>query len=169
LVIAGRQLKRNDDRYPAPNLDYPLDSLLGYIFEYGPTRLGLVFMPRLPRVWMNLSRKLVAAGFEIRQNGDWEGVVTFDPASPAQIRLAIKAIGARKKRKISEAQLRNLAGQGALITAENPSIKPPSTLPESIGTPGVVPEHGPENMGALNLLLSGSEERNTSLGQSTPG
>lgn len=169
LVVAGRQAKRNDDRYPAPNIDYPLDNLLGHIFEYSSTRLGLVFMPRIAKVWKNLSGKLLASGFEIRQNGDWEGVATFDPADLAQVQLAIKAIGARKKRQMSKAQLKNLAGRGTLITPENPSIEPPSTLPELIGTPGVLSEHGPEIVGALNPVLSGPDRRNAQQDQATPG
>jgi hypothetical protein len=117
LVIAGRQVKRRDDRYPAPNSDNRLDSLLGHIFEYSPTRVGLMFVPRRPKVWKKLSRKLLAAGFEVNQNGDWEGVATFDPAHPAQIRMAIEAIGARKKRRASEAQLRNLGTLRTLLVA----------------------------------------------------
>ena len=134
LAIPGRKLKRNDGRYPAPNPRSSLDCLLGHIFEYSSTRMGLVFMPRRPKVWKNMARKLVAAGFEIRQNGDWEGTATFDPDNKAQARLAIKAIGARKKRQASEAQVKNLARQRTLITSSNPSIKPPLASVESIGT-----------------------------------
>jgi len=138
LIIPGRRLKRNDGRYRDPNPRYLLDCLLGHIFEYSSTRMGLLFMPRRPKVWKNMSRKLVAEGFEIRQNGDWEGTATFDPANPAQTRLAIKAIGARKKRQVSKAQLSNLARLRTLITSSNPSIKPPLAALGSIG----MEEHG---------------------------
>lgn len=133
-VIPGRKVKRNGVSYPAPNPRYPLDCLLGHIFEYSSSRMGLVFMPRRPKVWKNMSRRLVAAGFEIRQNGDWEGMATFDPANPAQARLAIKVIGARKKRQASKAQVENLARLRTLITSSNPSIKPPLATVESIET-----------------------------------
>jgi hypothetical protein len=109
-----------------------MDCLLGHIFEYSSTRMGLVFMPRRPKVWMNMCRKLIAAGFEIRRNGDWEGMATFDPDNPNQAQLAIKAICARKKRQASEAQLRNLTGVRTLITSPNPSIEPPLATVESI-------------------------------------
>jgi len=134
LVIPGRRVKGNDDSYPAPNPRYPLDCLLGHLFEYSSTRMGLVFMPRRPKVWKNMSRRLVAAGFEIRQNGDWEGMATFDPANPAQARLAIKAISARRKRQASKAQVENLARLRTLITSSNPSLKPPLATVESIET-----------------------------------
>jgi hypothetical protein len=134
LVIPGRKAKRIDDRYPIPNPPYPVDCLLGHIFEYSPARMGLVFLPRLPKLWKNLARKLVAAGFEIRQSGDWEGMATFDPTNSAQARLAIKAIGARKKRQVSQAQIKNLARLRTLITSENPPVKPPLAALESIAT-----------------------------------
>jgi len=133
-VISGRKVKRNDGGYPDTNPRYPLDCLLGHIFEYSSTRMGLVFMARRPKVWTNKSRKLVAAGFEIRQNGDWEGIGTFDPANPVQARLAIRAIGARTKRKASEAQLQNLARSRTRIASSNPSIEPPLATVESIGS-----------------------------------
>jgi hypothetical protein len=91
-------------------------------------------MPRRPKLWTILRKRMLAAGFEIRQNGDWEGTATFDPADSAQARLAIKVIGARKKRRISEAQLKNLARLRTLITSSNPSIKPPLASVESLET-----------------------------------
>ena len=102
-------------------------------------------MPRRPKVWKNMSRRLVAEGFEIRQNGDWEGMATFDPANPTQARLAIKAIGARKKRQASEAQIKSLARLRTLITSSNPSIKPPLAALGSIGMAGVRQECGGTN------------------------
>jgi hypothetical protein len=135
-VIPGRKVKRNDVSYPAPNPRYPLDCLLGHLFEYSSSRMGLVFMPRRPMVWKNISRRLGAAGFEIRQNGDWEGIATFDPTNPAQARLAIKVIGARRKRQASKAHLKSLARLRTLITWSKPSIKPPLATVESFGTSG---------------------------------
>jgi hypothetical protein len=120
LVIPGRKVKRNDGRYPAPNPALAIDCFLGHIFQYSSSPLGMVFMPRRPKVWKNMSRKLVAAGFAIRQNGDWEGMATFDPDNTAQARLAIKAIGARKKRQASKAHLRNPARLRTLITSSTP-------------------------------------------------
>jgi len=137
-VVPGRKLKPKDGWYRDFNPKYPLDCLLGHIFEYSSTRMGLVFMPRRPKVSMNMARKLVAAGFEIRWNGDWEGISTFDPATNAQARLAIKAIGARKKRQSSEAQIRNLTRGRTLITSSNPSTEPTLASVESIETsPGI--------------------------------
>ena len=138
-VIPGRKLKQNDGCNRPSNPKYPMDCLLGHIFEYSSTRMALVFMPRRPKVWMNMSRKLVAAGLEIRRNGDWEGMATFDPGNPAQARLAIKAIGARKKRQSSEAQIKNLTGVRTLITLLNPSIEPPLAAVESIETSRGIP------------------------------
>jgi hypothetical protein len=133
LVILGRKLKQADPRYPAANPKFPLDCMLGYIYEYDSTHFGLIFMPRQPYLWKNLSGKLAAAGFQIQQNGDWEGSATFDPTQGKQALLAIKAIGASKKRRVSQAQLKNLS-RGTLITSSNPPIKPPSLSLESLKT-----------------------------------
>jgi hypothetical protein len=44
----------------------------------------------------------------VRQNGDSEGVLSFDPNDREQAKLAIKMAGARAKRNTSTAQMRNL-------------------------------------------------------------
>jgi len=144
LVILGRKLKQADPRYPAANPKFPLDCMLGYIYEYDSTHFGLIFMPRQPYLWKNLSGKLAAAGFQIQQNGDWEGSATFDPTQGKQALLAIKAIGATKKRRVSQAQLKNLARLRTLITSSNPSIKPPVASVESLET-----SRGIEGVGGL--------------------
>lgn len=43
------------------------------------------------------------------QDGDEEGTLLFDPADRAQVRVAIKAVGAKRKRVLSPAQREALA------------------------------------------------------------
>ena len=85
----------------------------GQIYDHGSGRFGALFMPpanrRTPRRWGNVRRKLAAAGFEVVQNGDAEGSLLFDPADATQTALAIRAVGARRKRVPSEGQLAVLA------------------------------------------------------------
>ncbi len=50
-------------------------------------------------LWANAKRKLKAAGFLIRQDGDREGTALFDPDDACQARLAIRLIRARRSRK----------------------------------------------------------------------
>ena len=85
----------------------------GQIYDYGSGQFGALFMPpanrRTPRRWGNVRRKLAAAGFEVVQNGDAEGSLLFDPTDATQTALAIRAVGARRKRIPSEGQLAVLA------------------------------------------------------------
>ncbi len=80
----------------------------GHIFEWGEGRLGVVVMPGKPSVWPRMRARLLAAGFTIAQNGDWEGAATFDPTNRIQAELAIRAAGIKRRRRSSPKQLQNL-------------------------------------------------------------
>ena len=80
----------------------------GHIYEHNHTMLGMLFMPCRPRLWANAKRKLLAAGFVIRQDEDEEGTALLDPFNPAQVQLALKLVGAKPKRIASAAQLEAL-------------------------------------------------------------
>jgi hypothetical protein len=85
---------------------------VGQIYDYGTGRFGALFMPSgKPRsnLWGRVRRKLTAAGFQLLQNGDGEGCLLFDPTDATQTALAIRAVGARRKRVLSEGQLAVLA------------------------------------------------------------
>jgi hypothetical protein len=81
----------------------------GQIYEYSDTLLGVLFItpakkaPRT-RVWNSLSAQCIAAGMTPRQQGDAEGALTFDPANPEQVMLAIKVAGAKRKRQLTPEQ-----------------------------------------------------------------
>ena len=53
--ISGRKLKRIDGCNSLPNPEIPDGLPAGHIFEYSSTRMALVFMPRRPKVWVNMS------------------------------------------------------------------------------------------------------------------
>ncbi len=80
----------------------------GHLYEHDSATLGLLFMPGKPRLWPHARRKLEAAGLTIWQDGDQEGSALFDPTSPAQARIALKVVGAKRKRRQSARQLANL-------------------------------------------------------------
>ena len=91
LVIAGRQ---------------------GQIYEYGTTELGLAIIPQgdpRPRLWGSILKDCLAVGMTLRQRGDAEGALSFDPVDPKQARVAIRAAKARPKRLLSEEQRLRLA------------------------------------------------------------
>jgi len=78
------------------------------IYEYASGRLAVTVMPDKSRIWPNAKRKLTAAGFEITQDGDWEGTALFDPGERKKLLLALKLIRAeriRRYRRPSERQL----------------------------------------------------------------
>ncbi len=97
---------------------------LGHLYEYNSTELGLCFMPAddpRTRLWNNTNKACLAAGMTLRQNGDAEGCLSFDPASKEQAKLAIKAVVARPKRQLSPEQLARLASVG--FKATRPTVQ----------------------------------------------
>jgi hypothetical protein len=84
----------------------------GQIFEDAPGRLGVMFSSPIAKsgeMWGNRRRAGVAAGMEVAMDGDREGVLSFDPANPKQVALAITISGARLKRIMSGKQKEVLA------------------------------------------------------------
>jgi hypothetical protein len=77
---------------------------VGQIYDYGSGRFGALFMPSgkpRPNLWGRVRRKLMAAGFQLLQNGDAEGCLLFDPSDQRKIQLALKLVGARRKRVLT--------------------------------------------------------------------
>ena len=64
--------------------------------------------------WANARKKLVNAGFAIKQDGDAEGIALFDPEHKAQARLALKLAGIRTRELSPE---RKVALAAQLIAA----------------------------------------------------
>jgi hypothetical protein len=54
-----------------------------------------------PHRWAAIRKKCLAADMTLRQNGDDEGALSFDPNDRKQAQLAIKVSGARPKRQLS--------------------------------------------------------------------
>lgn len=107
-------------RNPDDDNDLTINGRSGQIYTHSGSELGILFMPGhdksghgvgswCPKKWGNIRRKAVAAGMTLRQNGDTEGSLSFDPANREQAKLAIKIAGVKVKRSASPAQLANLA------------------------------------------------------------
>jgi len=71
--------------------------------EYDEESFGVMIMPNPPRrqFWGFAKAKLIAGGFKVVQDGDGEGVATFDPANPKQAKLAIRAANVKRRRVLS--------------------------------------------------------------------
>jgi hypothetical protein len=87
----------------------------GHLYKFSTTELGVMFMPPrtesepwgrwCPKTWGNFRRAAVAAGMTLRQNGDSEGCLSFDPTSKEQTKLAIKIAQVRSKRQRTPEQV----------------------------------------------------------------
>jgi hypothetical protein len=82
-----------------------------HIFDGFLDGLGVCLMFETSRQWNSARRKLEKAGFVTRQDGDTEGVLTFDPTDSKQSRLALKVVGTRKPRTLSPEQRQRLCDQ----------------------------------------------------------
>jgi len=82
------------------------DNIIGRfaeIYEYGDSELALMLCggPTGTGRWARVLSKSLAAGMIMRQDGDDEGALSFDPADRKQAALAINVTGARPKRQLS--------------------------------------------------------------------
>ncbi len=81
------------------------------IYDHGEGRFGLILMFAVDdgkeiggsgksARWNNAKKKLLAAGFTLKQDGDAEGVCLFDPNNKAQSALALKLARVRFRRTV---------------------------------------------------------------------
>ena len=79
---------------------------------------------RLPRThfWRKVSAACLGAGMTMRQQGDAEGALSFDPNNQEQVRLAMKLAGVRPKRRMSEEQ--RLRMTAVLADARKRKLRP---------------------------------------------
>jgi hypothetical protein len=75
--------------------------------------LGVCLFYPTARRWNAARRTLVAAGLTVKQDGDIEGCLTFDPASRQQVRAAMKAARIRPRREAKEPSPAQLAARAA--------------------------------------------------------
>ena len=106
-------------RSPEDDGELVVNGKKGQIYQYSESELAVAFTPGLdknrfgqgswcPKKWGNLCREALAAGMTIRQNGDSEGALSFDPANADLARLAIKISGSKVKRQLSADQIARL-------------------------------------------------------------
>jgi hypothetical protein len=91
----------------------------GHIFDYEDGKqLGVVLLDSDPgaaskaRTLLRLRKKALAAGFIPHQLGDCESVLLFDPHNSAQARLALRLVGVRVRRRLSDEHRHTLAATG---------------------------------------------------------
>lgn len=82
-----------------------------HLFEYDDARMGVAVIPDTdrPHRWTAARKAFRNAGMTITQNGDCEGIATFDPDNQVQVRAALDYADVRRRREPSSAQLEVLA------------------------------------------------------------
>ena len=105
----------------------------GHVYEHSTGRLGIVLEDSpggasLARSLLSRRRKALAAGFELKQHGDSEAVLLFDPTNSSQSRLAIRLVGAKIRRRASKPSEKQLAalrtGRQSRLIAVNLGVEP---------------------------------------------
>jgi hypothetical protein len=74
---------------------------LGQIYAYSDTQFGVMFLTKSARLWNSRRQECEAAGMPCTQDGDTEGTLLFDPENKDQAKVAIRAVGARRKKELS--------------------------------------------------------------------
>jgi hypothetical protein len=94
--------------------DLVIRGKFGHLYELDAGRFGIVLEApadnaRSDKALRARKRRAIAAGFPLRQEGDFEGILLFDPGDPKQTGLAVRLIHAKKIRQAApptDAQLR---------------------------------------------------------------
>ncbi len=115
-----------------------------HVYEHSDGNFGVFLMYESKRRWGSAKRKLVAAGFEVRQDGDAEGTALFDPTNAVQARVALKLARIRLRSELPPEQRRTLLSR--LAKARGLRNRPEkgrvhaksSTRPEKTGQVAVV-------------------------------
>jgi len=116
----------------------------GEIYEYAPGLFGVMVIP--PRrkgnglytmtpcrgLWVRCRAQFMKAGMTVTQDGDQEGAATFDPTNAEQATVAIQAIRAKRRRKLSPEHRAKLlaASRSARLRASGPVLNGPSAVQE---------------------------------------
>jgi len=93
----------------------------GHIYEHSEAELAVMYIlpneiePR-PRAWSAARKRGIAAGMILRQNGDAEGALSFDPTNAEQVKLAIRVAGIKRKRRLSESDRAKRAARASRLS-----------------------------------------------------
>lgn len=110
----------------------------GHIYDHEEGRkFGVLLTFPTKTAWTFAKKKLVKAGFEIKQNADCEGTALFDPSNREQVKLAMKLAGVPRRRNLTNAQ-RKAASERmkTLRTMQNSLLKTPTFAAKNDRLPG---------------------------------
>jgi hypothetical protein len=93
-----------------------------HIFDNGDGRLSVALLLATSLLWSNAKKRLLGLGFVLHQDGDTEGVLTFDPANPAQVKAALKAAGIHPMKDFSPETRAKYAEHMRRVRYQQPTI-----------------------------------------------
>jgi hypothetical protein len=80
-----------------------------HVYDHGDGKLfGVCLLFASAKRWGNAKRRLLALGSELRQQGDTEGTLLFDPENEGMAKAALREAGVKRRRIPSGAQLKVL-------------------------------------------------------------
>jgi hypothetical protein len=77
--------------------------------ELGVMSITPATKPARPFFWRKHRDLGLAAGMKLRQNGDAEGCLTFNPGNAGQLKIAFRLAGVERKRQMNQKQMATLA------------------------------------------------------------
>ena len=101
LIVPGRRIAK----------DMPKQrEYANHIYDgFADGRLGICLLFATKKKWTTTRRTLELAGCLLKQNGDIEGCLTFDPTNAEQVQAVIKVAGLKARRTASPERLAQLA------------------------------------------------------------
>jgi hypothetical protein len=109
---------------------YNIVGKLAEIYQYSDNELALILCGGSTGTgrWARVRSKCLTAGMTLRQNGDDEGALSFDPENKKQASLAVKTTGARPRRRLSAEHKAKLlaANRHTQFAGQHPVLMGPS-------------------------------------------
>jgi hypothetical protein len=97
--------------------DLVISGSRGHIYDgFNDDRLGVFVGFPTVRKFNSIRKALEAAGFRVRQAGSTEGCFSFNAGDTRQAHLALKTVGARKRREAKPPSLAQLAARAAFAS-----------------------------------------------------
>lgn len=115
------RLKAKEDKQDGTMI---IAGTLGHLYMYDEDEnlVGAMFLPPKPHQgWGHRKRELTQLGAVVRQNGDQEGVVSFEAENHKAMRTAMKLLGIKTKKRLSEEQIQKMTANLARARAQRAS------------------------------------------------